>query len=449
LQPGGEARRQLADPPVGNLRQLADVAQKRHNVEQLLTRMEAEPAVGAGWLGQIGDLTDGLPGKTAGEVLWQLARKYQQTGRGSQAADALQLLRKKYPQHPLSDAAAMWLVKYYASGEVAWRERKETRFEVRLATAITSQEAAQNGPPVPRAENTSRAASDPLFASLGAVKTANPDAAPAQRASHALGIVKQIEQTRPTLCADPALRFALAAASRQAGQPRNADRVFQSLTASGQAGIWAQNAAAEQWLLHPGENAPKKICSVIAAPQKPRLDGRLDDPVWQLAKAVSLKPAAGEAELPTAAVLAYDDEFFYAAVSCRRAPGVDYSTTDKPRISDTPLNDRDRVTILLDIDRDYATCWTLTVDYRGWPAESCFDDPSWNPQWLIAAAGDAEYWTVEVAIPLAELAPAKPQVRDVWCVGLQRTIPAIGLHTFTSPAAVEPRHDAMGLLVFE
>jgi photosystem II stability/assembly factor-like uncharacterized protein len=451
LQAGGEARRQLSDPPAGNLKRLAEIAQKRHNVEQLLDRMGSGSSVGAGWLGQIGDLTAGLSSKTAGDVLWQLGSKYQQTGKGSQAAEALELLIQKHPQHPLADAAALWLVQYYASGEVAWRERKETRFEVRLATATSAEEAAasfgtsgdaksKHKPPTTQAS----------FASVGGVRTAAPELNPAERAGSAIRVAKQVEQTRPTIYADPALRFALAAAARQAGQPRTADRLLQNLTANGSASVWAQNAAAEQWLFRPNENAPKKVCSVVTAPSKPRLDGRLDDVLWQMGKPVSLKSAAsGDADFPSAAVLAHDDEFLYLAISCRKAAGVEYTTNDATRIPDTDLKDRDRVMILLDIDRDYATYWSLTVDHRGWPAESCFGDSTWNPQWFIAAGGDEQFWTVEAAIPLAELTPNKPQVRDVWALGIQRIIPRVALQSFTSPAAVDPRPEALGLMVFE
>ncbi len=143
LQPGGDARRQLSEPPAGNIQALADMAQKRHNVEQLLARMTSDSTVGSGWLGQANNLTQGLPAKTAGEILWQLGRKYQQIGKSREAADAFNLLLEKHPQHPLADAAALWLVQYYASGEVAWRERKETKFEVRLATAVSKQEETQ------------------------------------------------------------------------------------------------------------------------------------------------------------------------------------------------------------------------------------------------------------------------------------------------------------------
>jgi hypothetical protein len=116
---------------------------------------------------------------------------------------------------------------------------------------------------------------------------------------------------------------------------------------------------------------------------------------------------------------------------------------------DADLKEQDRVTVLLDIDRDYATYWSLTVDHRGWPAESCFGDKTWNPEWFIAAAGDEQFWTVEAAIPLAELAPAMPKVRDAWAVGFQRVIPGVAFQSFTTPAADEVLPEGMGLLVFE
>ena len=449
LQAGGEARRQLSDPPPGNLQTLADMAQKRHNVEQLMDRMSSDATVGSGWLGQASDLTKGLPGRPASEILWQLGRKYQQVGKSREAAEAFHLLIEKHPQQPLSDAAAMWLVQYYASGEVAWRERKETKFELRLSTAINREEeaiAAATGRTSPHTSPVQQA----LFASAGSTRTAAPDLNPVERAGRAIGLAKQIEQTRPTLYADPALRFAVAAAARQAGQPRTADRFFQILTASASQTIWSQNAAAEQWLFRPNENPPKKVCSVVTATDKPRLDGRLDDPIWQIAKPVSLKSmGSDDAAYPAVVVLVFDDEYLYVAVSCRKAPSVDYAVKDASRAPDTDLSSRDRVTLMLDIDRDYASYWQLTIDHRGWPADNCFGDTTWNPQWFIATAGDDQYWTAEAAIPLAELTPKKPQVRDVWAIGVQRVIPRVGFQSFTTPAAVEPRPEGFGLMVFE
>jgi hypothetical protein len=175
LQPGSEARRQYAHASAGDLAALQTAARKRHNVQQLLARIESDATVGAGWLGQVGDLTKGLSSHQSGEIVWQLGRKYQEVGKSNQAAEAFHLLVEKYPQHPLADAAALWLVQYYASGEVAWRERKETKYEVRLATATNDREeaATAEGPGEARAGGGPRTTATSL-ASVGGERTAAP-----------------------------------------------------------------------------------------------------------------------------------------------------------------------------------------------------------------------------------------------------------------------------------
>jgi hypothetical protein len=107
------------------------------------------------------------------------------------------------------------------------------------------------------------------------------------------------------------------------------------------------------------------------------------------------------------------------------------------------------VRVLIDVDRDYATWWELAVDHRGFPAAACAGDTTWNPQWFIAAAGDADWWTVEAAIPLAELGPRKPQVRDVWAAQVQRIVPSVGIASLSQPAGVRVRPEGFGLMVFE
>jgi photosystem II stability/assembly factor-like uncharacterized protein len=447
LQAGGEARRLLSNPPPGNLEQLARLAQKRHNVEQLLARIESDATLGAGWLGQVSDLTKGLSPRHAGDILWQLGRRYHQVGKSEQGAEALQLLVDKHPQHPLADAAALWLVQYYASSEVAWRQRQETRFEVRMATATSGDEEREAAGEL---DDVSPRSTGPATSGIRTLGNAAPHMAAAERAARALALAKQIEQSRPTRYADPALRFSLASAARQAGQPRTADKLFQSLTVDASQSIWSVNARAEQWLHQPQADGPKKVCSVVTAHTRPQLDGRLDDPLWRAAKPVPLvSPHAEASEYPAHAVLAFDDEFLYFAVSCRKVAGLDYTADARPRVPDAEFRDRDHVMLLLDVDRDYASYWSLSFDHRGWPADSCFGDRTWNPEWFLAAGGDAEWWTVEAAIPLAELAPKRPQVRDVWAAGIQRVIPKLGLQSFTTPAAIEPRPEGFGLLVFE
>ena len=70
---------------------------------------------------------------------------------------------------------------------------------------------------------------------------------------------------------------------------------------------------------------PKTVLSCMPTDAKPRLDGRLDDPVWQRAKSAPLQsPLMDDEQWPAAVMLSYDAEFLYVAVKCRQAPGVKY-----------------------------------------------------------------------------------------------------------------------------
>ena len=451
LTTGGDVRRELADTPQADLEALSRAAQKRHNVEQLLARVGSGKQDSAVWLSQIDELTSGLSNRQAGEILFQLGQQCHRGGKWRSAAEAFELLVKRYPQHPLADTSARWLLRYYASGEVAHRERNATQYAVQLVSATTDAAA----PPAATDQNETTGPAQPGAGVQSTFSTVRQSGGPlpgdsaGHRAGLALGLAKSLERTRPELMADPAIRHQLAAATRRAGQPRPAEKLFQTLAAQ-PSGDWRDCAQVEDWLTNPKAAPPKKIVSVVTALSKPRLDGRLDEPLWQVAKAVSLQAAdPALTRLPTAAVMAFDEEFLYVAVSCRKVDGVDYPSDDSPRPPDSDLAASDRVTIQLDIDRDYASWWQLSMDHRGRLAAEWFGDVSWNPQWFVAAGGDAEWWTAEAAIPLAELAAKRPAVRDVWAVGIQRVAPTLGVQSLTLPATLRVRPEAFSLLVFE
>ena len=56
-----------------------------------------------------------------------------------------------------------------------------------------------------------------------------------------------------------------------------------------------------------------------------------------------------------------------------------------PRQRDADLSAHDRVTLRLDVDRDYTTAFELVVDHRGWTHDACWNDATWNPKWFVAA----------------------------------------------------------------
>jgi hypothetical protein len=148
-------------------------------------------------------------------------------------------------------------------------------------------------------------------------------------------------------------------------------------------------------------------------------------------------------------MLAYDDEFLYLAINCRQAPGADYPAAEGPRPRDPDLRSRDRVEVLLDLDRDYATYYRLSIDHRGWPAEDCWGDSTWNPTWFVAAGTAEGTWTAEAAIPLDQLTGRYPRSQDVWALGIQRTVPGVGFQSWSTPAAATVMPEGFGYLIFE
>ena len=455
LSPGGEARRDLPEVVQENLEALSRAAQKRHNVQQLLTQADNSDPRSAGWLGQIDDLTKGLSGQSAGEVLYQLAQKYQQAGRPQAATDALQMVLDRHPQHPLADRAAVLLIQQAISSEIAWRDRRHTNYEVKLATATKPLEETVQGPEKPGEKPDSKK----LSRALPAVKsnlaadaqrtTAAPESSPAERANRAIALGKLLEKTKPALYAEPHVRFPLAVAHRIAGNERQAERLLEPLTMLGESNSWAQAVAAEHWRRHANGIPPKKHLTCVTAAMRPKLDGLLDDPLWRTTKPVTLRQSETEAVSPAVVVAAWDKQFLYLAVSAAKMPGMKYQADDSARPRDSDLTPFDHVQIHLDLDRDYSTCYSLAVDSRGFTADACAGDKSWNPTWFVAAAGDENYWTAEIAIPWNELTDRPPQPKDLWAVGLQRLVPGQPLQSFTQPATATLRPEGFGLWIFE
>jgi hypothetical protein len=353
------------------------------------------------------------------------------------------------PQHPLSEPAALWLLKYYASCEVAWRLQNEQKYNVQ----VTSFESAVDGktPDDPEAKSPAIGPniSAPNVKTLGTAghdTTAVKSLRMTERANKALAIGKMIERIRPAFYAEPSFRFPLTVASRNLQAGKTGDKPFESLLSLGADHPWSAAIAAENWLPQMRGNPTNRIVKIIKAAKPPVLDGRMDDEVWQSTRAVTLVPASDRDTAATRVVLAYDEEYLYVAASCRRSTGLEYAPSDKPRLHDAIPTNTDRLQLTFDLDRDYATGFQFTIDHAGRLAENCFGDPHWNPNWFVAAAGDELHWTTEVAIPRAELTPQAPQTKDVWNIAVERLIPNLGRQSL---AAEDEQASDYRLLVFE
>jgi photosystem II stability/assembly factor-like uncharacterized protein len=464
LARGSEARRQQPELPVQDLDNLRRLATRRRTLEQLLERSQGNSA----WSAQVGQMIDGLSAEDSGQLLVQLAEGYRKAGRLDLAADTYFLFARRTPDHPLVDPALTWLIQFYASGEISQRLSTRSAANIRQDATPTPGEVALATGDTPTTSKTST--------KRGGLKQASsltdiaPSAVPANNLSHddrlrrAVQLADYLKTVRPALYAEPAVRFAEVTAERQLGFANPAKRFFISLRQLPETDPWRQCAAIEEWLDKPSSSPPaKKLATCRRAGAPPHLDGKLDDAIWDTADRVFLRAAdtaphsgkeAGDESTGAEVRITHDGEFLYLAVHCLKAENVDYQSDNSPRPRDADLTQHDRVSLKLDVDRDYTTAFELTVDSRGWTYDSCNGDVTWNPTWYVAAANDDSSWTVEAAIPLSELVEKPPTARDVWALAARRTIPRTGYQTW-SPAttrgeAVSDDSPAQfGLLIFE
>jgi len=123
----------------------------------------------------------------------------------------------------------------------------------------------------------------------------------------------------------------------------------------------------------------------------------------------------------------------------------------KNRKRDTDLRGFDRVSVMLDLDRDYSTCFHLQVDQRGCICDDCWGDKTWDPRWFVAVQSDATSWTVEAAIPLLALTSDPLTHGHAWAFNVVRVVPGAGVQSFSQPAEAPEeamRLEGLGLLMF-
>lgn len=458
LAHGSEARRRQPELPTQDLEKLEQLAARRRNIEQLLQRSQGN----APWGAQVNQMIDGLSPDESGQLLVQLADGYRKAGRLDLAADTYFLFARRAPDHPLVDPALNWLVHFYASSEVAHRlsTRAATNIRQDFNHAQSDEVAAETG----QREISQTSATAPANSTSPTI-TLTPD----DRRRRAIQLTDYLKTARPAVYAEPSLRFAEVAAQRHLGFANPAKRFYLTLRQLPDNNEWRQCATTEEWLEKAGDvPPPKKLATCRRAAERPHLDGQLVEAVWNTADHIYLRDdnlpprpgeTPGEGSSAADVRITHDAEFLYVAITCPKAENVVYHADDSSRPRDADLRQHDRVSIRIDLDRDFSTAFELTVDSRGWTNDVCWGDAAWDPTWYVAAASDESTWTVEAAIPLAELAEKPPTARDVWAIAARRTIPRTGYQTWSAAsnrgdaahgeAASDDSPTQFGLLLFE
>jgi hypothetical protein len=261
-------------------------------------------------------------------------------------------------------------------------------------------------------------------------------------------INKRFEVFGPLATIDPRVQFSVQAARRNLGDGGAARAWHERFAGHVIRGPWAEAAAAELWVAGAGPK-PRQMAKCLFTDERPTLDGKLDDACWKAQLPIALTDASGTSQPshPTEAWFAYDTEFLYVAVRCKHPAGRSAPPV-KVRERDANLDAYDRVSLLLDLDRDYATYYRLEFDQRGCVREDCWGDAHWNPKWYVAAHALDDVWSVEAAIPLGELTSTPLTLASRWACNLVRIVPGRGVQSISQPADVEPRPEGMCILQF-
>ncbi|MGD8602674.1 MAG: DUF5916 domain-containing protein [Gemmatimonadota bacterium] len=194
---------------------------------------------------------------------------------------------------------------------------------------------------------------------------------------------------------------------------------------------------------------PPRINAVLV-PEGPRIDGNLDDPVWQSASVVDAfiqqEPDEGApATERTEVRVLYDGSSLYIGVHAYDdTPGGPIAT--ELRRDANRILDEDNFQVILDTFRDYRSAYMFVVSPLGAQLDQqVFDDGGrdrrasaravnrdWDGVWAASARRTSDGWVAEMAIPMVNMRfPAnEPQS---WGINFKRVIRTKNEEVFWAP----------------
>ncbi|MBP3959354.1 hypothetical protein J8F10_29260 [Gemmata sp. G18] len=461
LAPGGTARRNVPtnfDPAAAAEKQKA--VQSRRNLESLANIGDAEFGGVDKLMGSLNTELKKMPDDVAARTAFGVGSRLAREGKWVEAREVFGILTINYPGHPLSVEAFRWLTRYHASTEA--RRRTEIQQKMLLRTVTFEANGGGNIKPASGTTTTVGGAN----VEEDHYKFYSPNMILKWHQA-CLELEPKLAAFGPVYSRDPASWLCFLTARKQVGRHNDADTFINdyfkqapaAVTAAPGLDLWRDCLAAELWLVNPVAipTPPKALAYCRLTETRPMLDGKLDDDCWKTAKVMKLSATAasdkpdevkafGE-QYRTESMFTYDDRYLYIGVKCAHPLGKKVEPAAK-RTRDADLNGRDRVDVLLDMDRDYQTYYRFQIDHRGCLAEDCWGDKSWNPKYHVAFHATDSGWTAEVAIPLVELTGDKPAHGKTWAMNVSRIIPGAGVQSWSGPADNDPRPEGMGLLQF-
>lgn len=469
LNPGSETRRELPATDEDQFELQKKLADRQRNFENYKKTALRDHQQSNNLIGQLQDITRGMSSAQAVLLMGQLADDYRRRGQWELAEATLVEMVERFPHEPAAQDAMRWLLQLWVSNEMTYRRVRATHVSHQRISADTKdliQRLRNAGQP--QAETNEATLNDEILQASGQSESLNVEDLPfkittgkegdlrQQKADlwqeKALWMAKQIRRSSPAWHQTPGIQFPLGSLHRQRHASGPAAECYHLMMREREDSPWHKTAMTELWLNHSAGVPPKQFYTCRSIAEVPQLDGILTDPCWQTADELPLNSEQPNGPLkdPAFVLICHDEEYLYLGGMCPRIPGAaEDLPSRKGRQHDSDVSPYDRITVLLDVDRDYTTFYRFTIDQRGWTAEDLWGDITWNPNWFVAAEGDEQGWRFEAAIPWKELVPSPPASGTVWAASVQRTVPAIGTQGWTHPISTLPKLETGGLFKIE
>jgi hypothetical protein len=198
---------------------------------------------------------------------------------------------------------------------------------------------------------------------------------------------------------------------------------FPALATGGQAAAQQQSTSSVR------PTIPPTVVAAYAEHGAPRLDGRLDDAIWQQSTRISeftqVEPQDGAAPTERTEVLvAYDDAALY--VAARMYSSGPHGVTGRLGRRDS-YTSSDLFTVVIDSYHDHRTAFRFRVNPKGVRSDDVTanddeeGDESWDPVWDVATRIDSLGWIAEIRIPFSQLRFSAAD-EQIWGINFTRLI---------------------------
>lgn len=176
--------------------------------------------------------------------------------------------------------------------------------------------------------------------------------------------------------------------------------------------------------------------------EAPKIDGKLDDAVWDLAPAagrfIQREPQAGAPSTErTEFRILYDDRRIYFGIWAFDSDPRGIIASEMKR--DAGLNKGDRVAIVIDTFHDRRNGFYFATNPLGAEKDAQYTDNSrmrnndWNAVWECRTTIDARGWFAEIAIPLSQLRFRQAPGETTWGLNVARSIVRKNEETYWVP----------------